>query len=84
MLKFVFVSHIILACAISAANAQNAQNALIAEPARCAEEFIDSIGLATHWGYRNTVYGKKWSELKELIGELGVRHTRTGWDPRVA
>ena len=64
--------------------AANAQTAFVAEPARTADEFIESIGVATHWGYNNTVYGQKFARLKQLIGELGVRHTRTGWVPRVA
>lgn len=74
----------LLSAALLAATLANAQTGFIAEPARSTEDFIDSIGLCVHWGYRNTVYGKKWPELKQLIGELGIRHTRTGWDPRVA
>jgi len=56
----------------------------VAEPAQRADDFIESIGVATHWSYNNTVYGKMWPEMKRLIGELGIRHTRTGWHPRCA
>ncbi|MCL1888346.1 MAG: hypothetical protein FWF96_05700 [Kiritimatiellaeota bacterium] len=73
-----------IAAALLAATLANAQTAFVAEPARTADDFIESIGVCTHWGYRNTVYGQKWPELKRLITELGVRHTRTGLEPRVA
>lgn len=44
-------------------------------PVRQADEFVDSVGVNTHAGYGDTVYGD-FALLKEKIGDLGVEHVR--------
>jgi hypothetical protein len=55
------------------------------EPARKADEFIDSIGVNAHWGYYGTPYDWGYADqtdgrpgLKSRLGELGLRHIRDG------
>lgn len=55
----------------------------VPEPAKSSDSFVETIGIATHWGYRKTVYGKKWDELREKLGDLGVRYVRDSYDPRL-
>ena len=52
------------------------------EPARRADDFVDSIGVCTHWQYRNTPYGKFYEPAKQRLAESGIRHIRDGWDLR--
>ena len=59
-------------------------NAMAApELARSANDFVDSIGVCTHWGYGDTPYGYAYPQVKKLLGELGVRHIRDGYNPRM-
>ena len=52
------------------------------EPAASADDFVDRIGFATHWGYTDTPYGYEYDKVKELLADLRVRHVRDGWHPR--
>ena len=56
---------------------------LFPEPSRRVEDFVETLGVATHWGFRNTVYGRKWESLRPLIGALGIRILRDSFDPRL-
>lgn len=48
------------------------------ERARPAEEFIDSLGIATHIGFAESVYNQKFDEIiKPRLQELGIKHIRT-------
>lgn len=60
-----------------------ADDLLIPEPAAAADGLVESIGVATHWGFRNTIYGKQWERLQSLLGESGIRTVRDSWDPRL-
>jgi hypothetical protein len=40
-----------------------AEGGLVSEPARPADSLVEGIGVATHFGYRNTVYHQKWDEV---------------------
>jgi hypothetical protein len=51
-------------------------SAAAAETARPADSMVDSIGVATHTTYNDTVYYQRFSELKEKLAKLGVRHIR--------
>jgi hypothetical protein len=54
------------------------------EQARKAESFVDSIGVAVHLTYANTVYYQKFdSIIKPRLQELGIRHIRDGGVPNV-
>lgn len=53
------------------------------EPARPAEDFVDSIGVATHWGYPDTPYGYAYDQVKALLGASGIRHVRNGFHPHL-
>lgn len=52
------------------------------EPARPADDFVDKMGHATHWGYTDTPYGFAYDNVKKLLGDLGIRHVRDGFHPR--
>lgn len=60
-----------------------ADEVIVPEPARAADSFVESIGVATHFGYHNTVYGQKWDEVSKLLGESGIRLIRDGYDPHL-
>lgn len=48
------------------------------EQARPAEEFIDSLGVATHMGFAKLPYNQKFDEIvKPRLQELGIKHIRT-------
>lgn len=53
-----------------------------AAPAGCTQDalsasaFIDSVGVNTHLGYNNQVYGTAWPMVRDRLVELGVRHVR--------
>ncbi|HWH69475.1 MAG TPA: hypothetical protein VNT26_08830, partial [Candidatus Sulfotelmatobacter sp.] len=49
-----------------------------AVPAASADAFVDTMGVCTHWQYADTVYGKRFPELKARLVELGLRHVRDG------
>lgn len=48
------------------------------EQARSVEEYLDSLGVATHIGFAETVYNQKFDEIiKPRLEELGIKHIRT-------
>lgn len=51
-------------------------------PAASADDFVDRIGFATHWGYPDTPYGYEYEKVRQLLADLRVRHVRDGWHPR--
>jgi len=53
------------------------------EPARRADDFVDAMGVCTHWGYPDTPYGSAYEQAKKLLGDLGVRHVRDGYHQRL-
>ncbi len=50
----------------------------IQEPAKSADSFVDSIGVATHLRYTDTSYGKFSEIVEPRLQELGIRHIRDG------
>ncbi len=51
-------------------------------PAKSAESFTRSVGVNTHLGYDQTIYGQRWSDIiKPALLELGVSHLRDGTFP---
>ena len=50
-------------------------------PAGRADDFVDAIGVATHWNYLDTPYGN-FERAAPLLNELGVRHVRDDLQPR--
>ncbi|HAU37318.1 MAG TPA: hypothetical protein DCX07_06325, partial [Phycisphaerales bacterium] len=60
-----------------------AQQDMVPEPARPADSLVESIGVAAHWGFHNTVYHQKWDEVQKLLGESGIRIVRDGLDHRM-
>jgi len=53
------------------------------EPARSADDFVDRIGVATHWGYGDTPYGYAYDQIKKLLGDSGIRHVRDSYHERL-
>lgn len=53
------------------------------ELARSADEFVESIGVCTHWTYSDTPYGKEYEKGKQLLKQLGVRYIRDRTGPRL-
>jgi hypothetical protein len=49
--------------------------------ARQADRFVDSIGVAVHLGYEGTPYVEDFPLIEQRLGELGIRHVRTGYYP---
>lgn len=52
------------------------------EPARAADSLVDSIGVATHFPFRDSMYCTHGETVQELLGGLGVRYTRDGLAPQ--
>ena len=52
------------------------------EPAPRADDFVDSIGVCTHWGYGDTPYGMAFVAAKQRLAQSGIRHVRDGSHPR--
>ena len=50
----------------------------LAEEARSAKGFVDSVGINTHLGYSDTVYWQQWPIARDRLKELGVSHIRDG------
>ena len=55
----------------------SAQELSVVKP-RKAGDFVNSIGVNTHFGYYDTTYGKYEQILKLRLLELGVKHIRDG------
>ena len=45
-------------------------------PARSAYEFVESVGVCTHFDYTNTNYVQQFDSVKTFLNELGVRYFR--------
>lgn len=56
------------------------QPAGAAEPvqARNADSFVETIGVNTHFGYWDTVYGSQYAGLKDKLVRSGIRYVRDG------
>ena len=44
--------------------------------ARRAYDFVNSVGVNTHFSWTNTVYDSKYDELKAALDDLGIKHIR--------
>ncbi len=49
------------------------------EPAPRSDDFVDSIGVCTHWSYKDTPYGKDYDQVRQRLGESGIRYVRDGF-----
>lgn len=49
-----------------------------------ADRFVNSICVATHWGYPDTPYGQRYGEVKQKLIESGIRNVRDGLFPDLA
>ncbi len=48
------------------------------EQARKADDFVDYVGVATHFGWEDTVYAQDFDLASRKLRDLGVRHIRDG------
>ena len=48
-----------------------------------ADDFIESIGICTHWTYPDTPYGYAYDSVKSRLLESGIRHVRDGLSDRL-
>jgi hypothetical protein len=62
----------------------HAQNNLPFHPAQRADDFVESIGVATHWGYSDTPYGYAYENVKALLAASGIRYVRDGFHPHLS
>ncbi len=74
-------SRFFLGCAVFTAFFIGAAHAT-PEPPASADDFVDRIGFATHWGYPDTPYGYAYDAVSKLLADMRVRHVRDGWHPR--
>src|SRR5512147_476314 len=44
--------------------------------ARRAYDFVDSVGVNTHFGWSDTVYNSEYDRLKAALADLGIKHIR--------
>jgi hypothetical protein len=44
--------------------------------ARRAYDFVDSVGVNTHFSWSNTVYDSEFDRLKTALADLGIKHVR--------
>lgn len=51
-------------------------------PAASADSFVDTIGMCTHWDFRDTPYGRNYEQARQLLKELGVRYIRDSFGER--
>lgn len=61
---------------------------ILASPAKVyaakrARDFLDSIGVATHWRYSDTPYGFDYERVRDRLIESGIRHVRDGFSNRI-
>jgi len=68
----------ILAAQVAATNMTFASGVPGARPVRTADAFVNSIGVNTHLGYSDTIYGRYDDVIRPRLAELGVRHIRDG------
>lgn len=77
-----FSAFLILCTLVITAPAFAADNGLAPEPARPADSLVDSIGVATHFNFYDSMYCTRGEQVQTLLGELGVRIIRDAIDPR--
>jgi len=53
------------------------------EVAKRANDFVDSVCVATHWSYPDTPYGARFEEVKARLVDSHIRHCRDGLHPRM-
>ena len=53
-----------------------AQMSVAQTQARTCYDFVESIGVCTHWDYNNTKYVQEFNTVKTKLGQLGVRYIR--------
>lgn len=75
--------HFLLALALGSAFSFPLGAVAAPEPAHSADDFVDRIGVVTHWGYGDTPYGYAYDKIKMLLGTSGMRHVRDGVHPHL-
>ncbi|HEY3330515.1 MAG TPA: CARDB domain-containing protein [Capsulimonadaceae bacterium] len=68
----------VLLCVSAVAHAET----LTWEVAPRADDFVDSIGVCTHFSYSDTPYGKIYDTVKQRLADSGIRHVRDGYSVR--
>lgn len=73
-----FISLLFAVCATALSQARTADGNMQRMMPRRACDFVNSIGVNTHFGYYDTQYGLYEEVLRPRLLELGVKHIRDG------
>jgi len=73
---------LLLAGTALAANSMARADTLNWEPAPRADDFVNSIGVCTHFTYGDTPYGKIYDVVKQRLAQSGIRNVRDGYSAR--
>lgn len=49
-------------------------------PPQTVVDFLDSVGVNTHWNYTDTPYGYSYDQISQLLIDSGIKHMRAGCD----
>ena len=65
------------ACALTMIAAMHSPTPVGADiQARRAYDFVNSVGVNTHFSWTGTVYDSKYDEMKSALADLGIKHIR--------
>ncbi len=73
-------SHVLLTAFVALATlvSSGVTEPLGVEKARCADAFVDAIGVNVHLSYYDTAYSNYFGVIKPRLLEAGIRHVRDG------
>ena len=82
--KFLLLSLVFIGLQACESSSSDSNDNIQAVEARSAYDFVNSIGINTHFGFYETNYWDKWNEITfPRLKELGVKHIRDGYGYRV-
>src|SRR3954471_16762642 len=69
---------VLVAClgTVTPAGCPAAAIAATAQPARPSDSFVNSVCVATHWGFWDTPYGQQYTAARDKLLNAGIRFDR--------